>query len=141
MSIAQEGINIMTREYEKLNTTGSCYKHIPTNTYYSYRTPIYQEFCTRKGLLKVFNDTYYSATTRKHQATIRDYERHSDVVFHYLPYGNWSLDTAFKNEISMTSHQLEKLQNKTRKLGKRQAEELETLKDRLNTLQKLYAEV
>lgn len=131
----------MAREYEKLNSTGSLLRHVPTNTIYSYRTPIYQEFCTRKGLLKVFNDTYYSATTRKHQASIRDYEKQSNIVFHYCPYGNWSLDTAFKNEISMTEYELEKLQNKTRKLGKKQAEQLENLKTRLQELQKLYAEV
>lgn len=131
----------MTREYKKLNSTGSLIEHIPTHTIYSYRTPIYQEFCTRKGLLKVFNDTYYSATTRKHQANIREYKHYAHIVFHYCPYGNWSLDTAFKNEISMTEHELERLQNKTRKLGKRQAEQLENLKTRLQTLQDLYAEV
>ena len=133
----------MTEEYKKLNSTGSLLKHIPTNTIYSYSTPIYQEFCTRKGLLRVFNDTYYSATTRKHQAKIREYEyeKQSDIIFHYCPYGNWSLDTAFKNEISMTEYNIEELENKTRKLGKRQVEELETLKTRLQTLQDLYAEV
>lgn len=131
----------MTREYKKLNSTGSLAKHIPTNTIYSYNTPIYQEFYTRKGLLKVFNDTYYSATTRKHQANIRDYEFCSDVVFHYCPYGNWSLDTAFKNELTVIQYELEKLENKTRKLGKRQAEKLESLKTRLQTLQELYSEV
>lgn len=130
-----------TKEYKKLNSTGSLLEHVPTNTIYSYRTPIYQEFCTRKGLLKVFNDTYYSATTRKHQANIRYYKLYSDIVFHYCPYGYWSLDTALKNEISMTEYELEKLQNKTRKLGKRQAEKLETLKTRLQELQKLYREV
>ena len=130
-----------TREYRKFNSTGSLIEHIPTHTIYSYATPIYQEFCTRKGLLKVFNNTLYSRTTRIHQARIRDYEKQSDVVFHYCPYGNWSLDTAFKNEISMTEYELEKLQNKTRKLGKRQAEELETLKKRLEVLQNLYQEV
>lgn len=131
----------MTREYKKLNSTGSLLKHIPTNTIYSYRTPIYQEFCTRRGLLKVFNDTYYSATTRKHQSNLWGYRTQSDIVFHYCPYGNWSLDTAFKNEITMTEYELEKLQNKTRKLGKRQAEHLENLKARLQELQNLYAEV
>lgn len=136
-----KGDNIMTREYEKFNTTGSCYRHIPTNTIYSYRTPIYQEFTTRKGLLKVFIDTFYSMTTRKHQGIIWRYITQSDIVFHYCPYGNWSLDTAFKNEITMTEYELEKLQNKTRKLGKRQAEKLETLTKRLQTLQDLYAEV
>ena len=131
----------MTREYKKLNSTGSLLKHVPTNTIYSYRTPIYQEFCTRKGLLKVFNNTLYSRTTRKHQANIREYQFNADVVFHYCPYGNWSLDTAFKNEISMTEYELEKLQNKTRKLGKRQAEQLDNLKRRLKELQDLYAGV
>lgn len=131
----------MTREYKKLNSLGSLLKHVPTNTIYSYRTPIYQEFCTRKGLLKVFNDTYYSMTTRKHQAKIGHLKSYADLIVHYCPYGNWSLDTAFKNEISMTEYELEKLQSKTRKLGKRQAEKLETLTKRLQTLQDLYAEV
>lgn len=132
----------MARDYKKLNSTGSLLRHVPSNTIYSYSTPIYQEFCTRNGLLlKVFNDTYYSPTTRKHQAKIREYEFISDIVFHYCPYGNWSLDTAFKNEISMTEYELEKLQNKTRKLGKRQVEKLESLKTRLQELQKLYEEV
>lgn len=131
----------MTREYKKLNSTGSLLKHVPTNTIYSYSTPIYQEFCTRRGLLRVFNDTYYSATTRKHQSEVKQYGIIPHIVFHYCPYGNWSLDTAFKNEISMTEYELEKLQNKTRKLGKRQAEKLESLKARLQELQKLYEEV
>lgn len=130
-----------TREYEKFNTTGTCYKHTQTNTIYSYSTPIYQEFCTRKGLLKVFNDTFYSMTTRKHQGIIWRYRTQADIVFHHCPYGYWSLDTAFKNEISMIEYELEKLQNKTRKLGKRQAEKLETLKTELKALQDLYAEV
>lgn len=130
------------REYENFNTTGSCYKHIPTNTIYSYSTPIYREFTLNNGkVLKVFNDTFYSMTTRKHQSIIWRYRTQSDIVFNYCPYGNWSLNTAFKNEISMIEYELEKLQNKTRKLGKRQAEKLESLKTELQKLQDLYAEV
>ena len=126
----------MTREYKKLNSTGSLLKHIPTNTIYSYRTPIYEEFFTCKGLLKPidiekFKDTY----------NISEYKTQANIVFHHCPYGNWSLDTAFKNEISMTKYELEKLQNKTRKLGKRQAEQLENLKTRLTELQNLYEEI
>lgn len=131
----------MTRDYKKLNTTGSCYKHVPTNTYYSYSTPIYQEFTTCKGLLKVFNNTFYSMTTRKHQGIIERYSPTPDVVFYHCPFGNWSLDTGLKNEITMTEYQLEELENKTRKLGKRQAEQLEQLKTRLQELQKLYEEI
>ena len=131
-----------TKEYEKLNTTGSLLKHVPTNTIYSYSTPIYREFTLNNiKVLKVFNDTYYSPTTRKHQSNIWRYRTQSDIIFHYCPYGDWSLDTAFKNEISMTKYELEKLQNKTRKLGKRQAENLESLKTKLKELQDLYAEV
>lgn len=125
----------------RLNTTGTLTREFD-NTILSYSTPIYREFILSNGkVLKVFNDTYYSATTRKHQANIGEYQFIADVVFHYCPYGDWSLDTAFKNEISMTEYELEKLQNKTRKLGKRQAEQLETLKARLQELQKLYEEV
>lgn len=125
----------------KLNSTGTLTETFD-GTIVSYKTPIYREFTLSNGkVLKVFNDTYYSATTRKHQANIREYQFSSDIVFHYCPYGNWSLDTAFKNEISMTEYNIEKLENKTRKLGKRQAEQLENLKTRLQTLQDLYAEV
>lgn len=132
----------MTREYEKINSTGSLLEHVPTDTIYSYSTPIYREFTLNNGkVLKVFNNTFYSMTTRKHQAIIWRYRNQSDIIFHYCPYGNWSLDTAFKNEITMTEYELDRLQNKTRKLGKRQAEKLETLTKRLQELRKLYAEV
>ena len=124
----------------RLNSTGTL-----TETFdgiiVSYRTPIYREFQTNTRVLKVFNDTYYSATTRKHQARISDYKNYADLILHYCPYGDWSLDTALKNEISITEYELEKLNNKTRKLGKRQAEQKEYLTKRLQELQKLYAEV
>lgn len=126
----------------RLNSTGTLTKDFD-GTIVSYSTPIYREFTLSNGkVLKVFNDTYYSATTRKHQAMLRNYYGfYGNIVFHYCPYGNWSLDTAFKNEISMTEHELEKLENKTRKLGKRQAEKLESLKTRLQELKNLYEEI
>ena len=89
-----------TKEYEKLNSIGSLSRHIPTNIIYSYRTPIYQEFYTVKGLLKCFNDTYYSRSTCKHQAQIGHLRGYADLIVHYCPYGEWSLDTALKNEIT-----------------------------------------
>lgn len=123
----------------RLNSTGSLLQI--GDCIYSYKTPIYKEFIHNGEVFKVFNDTYYSATTRKHQAQIGHLRSYADLIVHYCPYGEWSLDTALKNEITMTECELEKLQNKTRKLGKRQAEQLENLKTRLQTLQKLYAEV
>lgn len=132
----------MIRPITKMNSTGSLYHDNIDNDIVSYSTPIYREFTLSSGkILKVFNDTYYSATTRKHQALIYRYKKDANIVFHYCPYGNWSLDTAFKNEIEVTKQLIERLQNKTRKLGKRQAEQLENLKTRLQELQKLYAEV
>lgn len=132
----------MTREYEKLNTTGSLLKHVPTNTIYSYSTPIYREFTLNNGkVLKVFNNTYYSATTRKHQANVREYQFIADVVFHYCPYGEWLLDTAFNNEIEMVQYEIETLSNKPHKLGKRQAERLKELITRLKQVQNLYKEI
>lgn len=125
----------------RLNSTGTLTEELD-GTIVSYSTPIYREFTLNNGkVLKVFNDTYYSATTRKHQARIGHLKNYADLIVHYCPYGEWSLDTAFKNEISMTEYKLEELQNKTRKLGKRQAEQLENLKARLQELQKLYEEV
>lgn len=123
----------------RLNSTGSLLQ--VGDFIYSYRTPIYKEFIRNGEVFKVFNDTFYSMTTRKHQAQIGHLRSYADLIVHYCPYGNWSLDTAFKNEISMTEYELEKLQNKTRKLGKRQTEQLENLKTRLQELQKLYQEV
>ena len=38
---------------------------------------IYQEFCTRRGKLKCFNDTFYSMTTRKHQSHLWGYRTQS----------------------------------------------------------------
>ena len=123
----------------RLNSTGSLLQ--VGDFIYSYRTPIYKEFIHNGKVFKVFNDTYYTATTRRHQAQIGHLRSYADLIVHYCPYGDWSLDTALKNEITITEYELEKLQNKTRKLGKRQAEKLESLKTRLQTLQKLYAEV
>lgn len=123
----------------RLNSTGSLLQ--VGDFIYSYGTPIYKEFIHNGKVFKVFNNTYYSTTTRKHQAQIGHLKNYADLIVHYCPYGDWSLDTALKNEITMTEYELEKLQNKTRKLGKRQAEELESLKTRLQTLQKLYSEV
>lgn len=125
----------------RLNSTGSLSRELD-GTIVSYRTPIYREFTLKNGkVLKVFNDTYYSATTRKHQANIREYEKQSDVVFHNCPYGDWSLVEAFQNEIYTTKYDIRLLENKKRKLGKRQAEQLKNLKTRLEVLQNLFAEV
>lgn len=133
---------IRIREYQKLNSTGSLLKHVPTDTIYSYDTPIYREFTLSSGrVLKVFNNTYYSTTTRKHQAQIGHLRGYADLIVHYCPFGEWDLNTALNNEIKMVQYNIETLSNKPRKLGKRQAERLEYFKDRLNTLQKLYAEV
>ena len=123
----------------KLNSTGSLLE--VGDFIYSYDTPIYKEFIHNGKVFKVFNDTYYSTTTRKHQAKIGHLKSYADLIVHNCPYGEWTLETALKNEISMTEYELKKLQNKTRKLGKRQAEKLETLKARLQELQNLYKEV
>ena len=123
----------------RLNSTGSLLQ--VGDFIYSYRTPIYKEFIHNGKVFKVFNDTYYSATTRKHQAKIGHLKNYADLIVHYCPYGDWSLDTAFKNEISMTEDKIEKLENKSRKLGKRQAEQLENLRALLKILQNLYQEV
>lgn len=135
------------RQFTRLNSTGSLKRDNFNGTIYSYSTPIFREFALEdsdgniKKLIDVFNDTYYSATTRKHQSNI-DYKKASaDLILHYCPYGEWTLETGLKNEITMAEYELEKLQNKTRKLGKRQAEKLETLTKILQELKELYAEV
>ena len=135
-----------TREYKKLNSTGSLLRHVPTNTIYSYNTPIYREFTLSNGkVLKVFNKTYYSATTRRHQASIREYELCADIVFHYCPYGEWSLNTAFEHEITITRQEINRFNAIPHKLGSRQAAKLKELNKelitRLKVLQNLYKEI
>ena len=81
------------RRFTKLNSTGSLCQDNFNSTIYSYNTPIYQEFFVGSKTLKVFNDTYYSATTRKHQSNV-DYKKASaDLILHYCPYNEWTLET------------------------------------------------
>lgn len=105
---------------QKLNTTGSLIR--VNDTIYSYSTPIYKVFTNPNGLkLRVFNNTFCSTTTRKHQADVkRYYEPNYDLVVNNAPYGNWSLETVLKNEFTMLKQELEELNNKKR-LGCNQA--------------------
>lgn len=129
------------RQFTKLNASGSLIRDDFDGIIYSYRTPIYFEVALKDKTLKVFNNTYYSHTTRKHQNNLSGYMTQADIILNYCPYGNFTLETGLKNEITMTECELEKLNNKTRKLGKRQDETLENLTKRLQELQKLYTEV
>lgn len=128
------------KQFKKFNSTGSLIQDNFDGTIYSYATPIYQEFFVGSKTLKVFNDTYYSRTTRKHQINIRHKKVNADLILHYCPYGNWSLETGLKNEITMLTKRIDELNNKKR-LGKNQAIELDNSIDRLSKLNKLYTEV
>lgn len=123
----------------RLNSTGSLLQ--VGDFIYSYRTPIYKEFIVNGEVFKVFNDTFYSMTTRKHQSKIGYLKNYADLILHNCPYGEWDLNIGLKSEIYVTKHELKTLENKTRKLGTRQAEQKEHLTKRLQELQKLYKEV
>lgn len=129
------------RQFTKLNASGSLIRDDFDGIIYSYRTPIYFEVVLKDKTLKVFNNTYYSHTTRKHQNKLSGYMTQADIILNYCPYGNFTLEAGLINEISLVRHELAKLNNKTHKLGKRQAETLETLTKRLQELQQLYREM
>ena len=94
---------------KKLNSTGSLWQDNVGNTY-SYHT---QLTGTYKGL-KVFNNTYYSATTRKHQAYFRGDK--FDLILTTCNFGTrlqaYEVERAIKYEIESLDDTLLELSKK-----------------------------
>lgn len=90
----------------KLNSTGSF--TYSNGHYWSYDTKLTDRF---KGY-SIKNNTYYSATTSKHQAKIRSYEPLFDIVLTQCDYGDWDVKEMIKNEIDYIKWQIKKLELK-----------------------------
>ena len=103
----------------KLNTTGSYY--FSDGHYWSYDTKLTD---TYKGY-KVFNNTYYSATTRKHQADCK-YDYSYDIELTDCSYGDWDCLEMIKREIESLQSQLQQRQAQKRNTAKK-AEDIQSL--------------
>lgn len=82
---------------KKLNTTGSLWMDANANTY-SYNTQLTGNY---KGL-SVFNNTFYSRTTRKHQSQFN--KSNFNLILENCQYGtrltDYEVENAIKNEIA-----------------------------------------
>lgn len=88
----------------KLNSTGS-FKMIDGD-YFSYNTRLSASY---KGYLFI-NKTYYSQTTRMHQANLPAVPY--SLQLEHCPYGNWNIQEQIKKEVLYLDDTLEVLQKK-----------------------------
>lgn len=88
----------------KLNSTGS-FKLIDGD-FFSYNTRMSASY---KGYVFI-NRTYYSATTKKHQAYLPLVPYNQQLE--YCPYGNWNIQDQIKGEALYLDNTLEVLQKK-----------------------------
>lgn len=116
----------------KLNSTGSFY--YLNGHYWSYNTKLTDRF---KGY-SVYNGTYYSATTSKHQAKLCSYEPIFDIVLTQCDYGNWDVKEMIKNEIDYIKYQIKNLEPKRN--TKKKLLTIAQLITKLEILEKLISE-
>lgn len=90
-----------------LNTTGSFYID-NYGDYYSYSTQLTGEYL---GVLW-YNDTYYSATTRKHQANIPNEYKEFYHTLNHCSYGQQDWKQCIENEIEYIKRELDYRYNK-----------------------------
>lgn len=113
----------------KLNNTGSFWQD-SNGEYWSYDTKLTDNY---KGY-KIFNYTYYSATTRKHQCYVNRVYNY-DIALHCCSYGNWDCLEMIKKEIQDLKHQLEKRQSQRNTEKKKQ--DIAELTNEINKLENI----
>lgn len=113
----------------KLNSTGSFWQD-SNGEYWSYDTKLTDNY---KGY-KIFNYTYYSATTRKHQCYVNRVYNY-DIALHCCSYGNWDCLEMIKKEIQDLKHQLEKRQSQRNTEKKKQ--DIAELTNEINKLENI----
>ena len=91
---------------KKLNSTGSLW--LDNNGYaYSYKTQLTNHYKD----LRIFNNTYYSRTTRKHQAKFD--KKSFDLILNYCKYYTrlqpYEIRHAIRTEIKILDYQLNEL--------------------------------
>ena len=114
----------------KLNSTGS-FKLIDGD-YFSYNTRMSASF---KGYLFI-NRTYYSATTRKHQANLPSVPY--NLQLEYCPYGNWNIQDQIEREVLCLNNDLNLLQKKRQTQKNKSTQE--KIKEKITFLKSLLEE-
>lgn len=89
----------------RLNSTGTL--TYSNGSYWSYDTKLTD---TYKGY-KIYNGTRYSATTSKHQCTVRR-EYNYDIELTCCSYGDWDVVEMIKREINYIRQELKTLETK-----------------------------
>ena len=85
----------------KLNTTGTCWVN-DNGVYFSYAQPLTASY---KGKC-IFDEGFYSMTTRKHQSIIRNYipRNYVSILYGDLKYG---VESALAKEIESIDYEIE----------------------------------
>lgn len=115
----------------KLNSTGS-YSY-SNGHYWSYDTKLTDTF---KGY-KIYNGTWYSSTTAKHQAKLR-YEYSYDITLTQCSYGDWDAEQMIKNEIDYIKNQIKTLEPKRN--TQKKLDTIAELTSKLELLESLVSE-
>lgn len=89
----------------RLNSTGTL--SYSNGSYWSYDTKLTD---TYKGY-KIYNGTRYSATTSKHQCTVRS-KYYYDIELTCCSYGDWDVVEMIKREINYIRQELKTLETK-----------------------------
>ena len=115
----------------RLNSTGSL--SYLNGSYWSYNTKLTDSY---KGY-NIFNDTYYSATTRKHQCYVNR-EYNYDIALHCCSYGDWNCLEMIKREIQDLKYKLEKRQSQRNTAKKK--EDINYLNNQIKFLEDVIKE-
>lgn len=116
----------------KINSTGSL--SYANGSYWSYNTKLTDSY----NGYNIMNNTYYSATTAKHQSYVR-YEYNYDISLHDCSYGDWNCKDMIKREIENLKNQLTKRQSQKRNTAKK-AEDIKYLTNQIKFLSDVIGE-
>lgn len=112
----------------KLNTTGSYYHN--DGKYWSYDTKLTDSY----NGYRIFNNTFYSMTTRKHQSDCK-YNFSYDIELTQCGYGDWDCAGAIQNEIEHMEAELKTLEPKRN--TQKKLETIESLKNQIDFLKEV----
>ena len=114
----------------KLNTTGSYYYN--NGNFWSYDTKLTDSY----NGYRIFNNTFYSMTTRKHQADCKRCVNY-EIELTQCGYGDWECAGAIQNEIEHMEAELKALE--TKRNTQKKLETIEELKNQIDFLKEVLA--
>lgn len=115
-----------------LNSTGTC--RVIDGEYFSY----YQQMTmTYKGR-RLFDNGFWSMTTRKHQSIIRSYIGYNTIDLKYADFNHAGAEYSIKKEIANLEYEVE--QRLTKRKTQKNIDTIEQLNRKINMLQDLLKE-